>query len=910
MFKNLSIGAKGTISSLAIAIAGTLSVIVGVYSAISLSDSTNQIKKIDESLVHNQKIVAGHEKFMGEMCRAFANNKESHVGTDHTNCILGKWYYPAKESGKLDSLPSDLKAKLAKMEDEHSKIHAVAKAYQEHYNHLDRGLKELMYQKEIDHLNWAKALSGSLINKKVANVQTDSHLCAFGKWYDMLIVSDEFKTYDEKVKSLLLSMKTPHDKLHTSAHKVISLQKKKKHSAAMKIYQKETLVYLGQVQKIFHDILNKIESIDKSNAPIENGILVEAPQSFTSVIDALKTYDKQLVSKQTSIVEEDNAMLNMIYILFVIMAIIGTASLIMGWFINKGIVQSVKDVENGLGNFFKFLRRELTDVEKIKIISEDELGQMGQLINKNVEELSKGFNKDNQVIDEVAVVVEKAKAGLYSYDIKQSAANPQLEELRLNMNEMVQVTNNNLGIITDTLIQFGNANFKSTVNIQASGNIGSLSKGTNALGGSISEILSMISNTADRLNVSADQLAATSEELSTAANEQASSLEETAASIEEITSTIRSTADKATQMSDITDELKSTSARGNKLASDTSIAMDEINTATSEIEQAITIIDQIAFQTNILSLNAAVEAATAGEAGKGFAVVAGEVRNLAARSAEAANEIKAIVQKASTRAEEGKTIADEMMAGYSDLNSKVEVTSDLVKDVGNASKEQMSGMDQINDAVTQLDKATQENAAASADVSSKAMELSQITDQLVSVVNRTTFDESKKQSVCDVDLTFDTTKLKLDHIAFKETNFKKIGDGNTWKVATEHDCNLGKWIDAHKNESYASSPAWHELLKVHAHVHSGVQDYIDTDAKDKANKALMDIAKDIEADTTNVFDLIDELKKIRCNEMRANAPRTQALQLEAKKPSSVKVIPAKQTTVKTADSSDDDWDSF
>ncbi|MBS9782260.1 MAG: hypothetical protein KGV43_00450, partial [Arcobacter sp.] len=128
------------------------------------------------------------------------------------------------------------------------------------------------------------------------------------------------------------------------------------------------------------------------------------------------------------------------------------------------------------------------------------------------------------------------------------------------------------------------------------------------------------------------------------------------------------------------------------------------------IDQAIEIINQIAFQTNILSLNAAVEAATAGEAGKGFAVVAQEVRNLASRSAEAAKEIKDLVETATQKANTGKEIADKMISGYGELNSNIVNSMELINDVESASKEQLRGIEQINNAVNALDKQTQQNA--------------------------------------------------------------------------------------------------------------------------------------------------------------------------------------------------------
>jgi methyl-accepting chemotaxis protein len=158
--------------------------------------------------------------------------------------------------------------------------------------------------------------------------------------------------------------------------------------------------------------------------------------------------------------------------------------------------------------------------------------------------------------------------------------------------------------------------------------------------------------------------------------------------------------------------------------------MDEINTQVNLISDAISIIDQIAFQTNILSLNAAVEAATAGEAGKGFAVVAAEVRNLASRSAEAAREIKSIVENATKKANEGKNIANSMIDGYKQLNQNIMLTTNLISDIQNASKEQLSGIEQINDAVNSLDRQTQQNAA----IASQTHDVAVITDDIAKLV--------------------------------------------------------------------------------------------------------------------------------------------------------------------------------
>ena len=193
-------------------------------------------------------------------------------------------------------------------------------------------------------------------------------------------------------------------------------------------------------------------------------------------------------------------------------------------------------------------------------------------------------------------------------------------------------------------------------------------------------------------------------------------------------------------MSKDSEELTHSIEAGQKLAASTVTAMDEINEQTQSIADSITVIDQIAFQTNILSLNAAVEAATAGEAGKGFAVVAGEVRNLASRSAEAAKEIKDLVESATSKTDAGKQIADKMITGYEELNEKIDKTTKLMGQISTASQEQRTGIEQINDAVTELDRATQQNAAVASQTAGIAVNTNEMAVAIVDEANKATFD--------------------------------------------------------------------------------------------------------------------------------------------------------------------------
>ena len=472
--------------------------------------------------------------------------------------------------------------------------------------------------------------------------------------------------------------------------------------------EKETL------DKNVVDEVNKMRKIITTNIA---GSHTEVEPTFwfktiTKKINLLKQTD-DLIAKEVlkETIEKKSKIFNTFILYVALVLIIVLITTFLGVYISKTIKDAVLKIREGIKEFFDFMNRKANIVNEIDIHSKSEFGEIASFINESIKSLQKELDADTKCAGEAILVLHKLQEGYLNYQILSTPTNPQIRTFASTVNTMLTNQQKVMSNILDELEKYTNYNYLSKLSDQnMNGEMKQLIDGINSLGESITKMLQENKRNGDILTKSSEILSSNVSHLNTSALSQTASIEETAAAIEETTSSINEISQQATQMQTLSKETLIYATEGLELANKTQNSMDEINSATQEILEATSIIDQIAFQTNILSLNAAVEAATAGEAGKGFAVVAGEVRNLATRSAEAAKEIKELVEKANTKAGEGKFSSEKMIEGYSKLNEKINTSSKIISNVADATIEQSKGISQINEAVSAIDKLTQENA--------------------------------------------------------------------------------------------------------------------------------------------------------------------------------------------------------
>jgi PAS domain S-box-containing protein len=393
-------------------------------------------------------------------------------------------------------------------------------------------------------------------------------------------------------------------------------------------------------------------------------------------------------------------------------------------------------------------------------------------------------------LKEVARLIQAAQNGQLNERAEIGDATGDYKALREGINEMLEAIVTPLNEAQKALEAAAEKDLTKRVEGDYQGQFADFKQNVNDTIVAIEEALGQVGEAVEQVTSASGQISASSQTLAEGSTEQAAGLEETSSSLEEMASMTKQNADNAQQANTLASEARKAADTGTESMTRMNTAINDIQKSSDETAKIIKVIDEIAFQTNLLALNAAVEAARAGEAGKGFAVVAEEVRNLAMRSAEAAKNTSAMIEESVKNSKNGVDIATEVGKVLEEIVQSIGKTTDLVSEIAAASAEQSQGIDQVNTAVAQMDKVTQQNAANAEESASAAEELSAQAGSLQSMVQEFTLTNTGSR------IGGHHQNVKVNHTAAQKTHellskhhgleksdkvFYKIADGSKSK---------------------------------------------------------------------------------------------------------------------------------
>lgn len=345
--------------------------------------------------------------------------------------------------------------------------------------------------------------------------------------------------------------------------------------------------------------------------------------------------------------------------------------------------------------------------------------------------------------NEVKEIVQNAVMGDFSMRLSTENKTGFLHALASGLNRLLDTNEKAFGELLNLLSHLAKGDLRTRVSIEGAGVFSQLRDEANATLDQLTNLVARIRQSADSIDTSSREIAIGNSDLSQRTEEQAASLEETAASMEELTTTVQQNADNARQANQLAAGASEVAVKGGDVVRKVVNNMDSISEASRKIADIISVIDSIAFQTNILALNAAVEAARAGEQGRGFAVVASEVRSLAQRSADAAKEINRLITDSVERVKTGKGLVDHAGETMGEIVASVQKVTDIMAEITAASQEQSNGISQVNQAITQMDDVTQQNAALVEESAASAKSMEQQAESLVGMVQLFKLDQNR-----------------------------------------------------------------------------------------------------------------------------------------------------------------------
>jgi methyl-accepting chemotaxis protein len=521
-----------------------------------------------------------------------------------------------------------------------------------------------------------------------------------------------FTTTSAVLQQELRTFQDPHRRFHEAVKLIKEQVQAGQREQARTTYVRQMQPAMKEVFASFErmlDIAVQAEEAQAKMVQIMMGPAARAQNVAQEAIAKVVEINRQLAEEISKEAIDAAHLKEKLVWIFSLIAVI--AAIALGLIITRKITLPVNDL---VSLMTRVKDKQVFDA-RVEVKTQDEIGDAGNAFNSMLEAVESVMNDINKVM---------ATAAQGRFNERVSAeARGDLDRLKTGLNAsfaVIQKAIDDVAMVANALAE-GNLTVRVVDNHP--GQFGELKDALNATMDRMTEIVSTIMESAEVVKNASDEIASGNADMSKRAEEQASSLEETASSMEELTGAVQQNAENASRANQLAITTRGTAETGGEVVNQAVTAMGAINESSTKIADIIGVIDEIAFQTNLLALNASVEAARAGEQGRGFAVVSTEVRNLAQRSASAAKEIKELIQDSVGKVKMGSDLVGKSGQTLQEIVDGVKKVGDIIAEIAAASKQQTSGIEQVNQAVAQMDDITQRNAALAEEASANSENL-------------------------------------------------------------------------------------------------------------------------------------------------------------------------------------------